>query len=225
MGNRNGAVGRLERLLGEPLEKPDWMESFVRFQLGQLYAASGRLDEAQEMLDLAIDDDRSDLFRDPAKKAREDVKKYQKRSGEGAAGPGSQWIEAIYTENADSLAAIAARFDEHILDSLPAAFYLGECQLLLGNASAASDVYADIIERRAPAWEYTLQMIACTRLAEIAAMSGDYTSAAAYQKRAMDYYQNEYRVDWMLEGRRQYFERLGTGDTHAPAPTLLTLPH
>jgi len=224
MGRPDRAIERLQEILGNAPEQPDWIGSFARFQLGQLYAASGRLDEAREMLDLAIDDHRSDLFRAPAKKAREDVKNYQKRSEAPAGGPDGRWIEAIYAEGEDTLTAIAARCEERILDSLPAAFYFGECQLLLGNPGAAIEIYEDIIKRRSPAWEYTLQMIACTRLAEIAALSADYVRAAEYQERAMDFYQNEYRVDWMLEGRRQYFERLGTGDTPAPAPTLLSRP-
>jgi hypothetical protein len=64
-------------------------------------------------------------------------------------------------------------------------------------------------------------MIASTRIAEIYASMGFYKSAARYQAVALTYYQNEYLLDWVLEGRRKYFERLADGKETRP-PTLLT---
>jgi hypothetical protein len=65
-------------------------------------------------------------------------------------------------------------------------------------------------------------MIATTRIAEIHALNGNYLKAAEAQGRALDYYQNEYRIDWFIEGRQQYFQRLAEGVEVMPTPTLLS---
>ncbi|MDH3214794.1 MAG: tetratricopeptide repeat protein [Candidatus Krumholzibacteria bacterium] len=224
LGNPDHAMDRFESIVGDSPQRPDWVESFGQFQLGQLYADAGRIDEAGQMLRLTIDNNKSDLFRDPAKKVLEDLESFTDLLERPAKGPDGRWIKNIYTAGKDSLTAVAARCETLAPTSLPAAFYVAECRLLLGELDAAIDAYDDIIEREAPAWQHTYQMIACTRVAEIVALSADYERAAEYQKRALDFYQNEYRVDWMIEGRQQYFERLGNGDGHAPAPTLLFVP-
>jgi hypothetical protein len=64
-------------------------------------------------------------------------------------------------------------------------------------------------------------MFASTRIAEIYAARGYYKTAARYQGIALTYYHNEYLVDWVLEGRKRYFERLAEGKESSP-PTLLT---
>lgn len=171
------------------------------------------------MFELVIDDP-CDLFRDAAKKAREHLDKVTVDASDNAAWAG--WIEPVYAARGDSLEAATLAFDPYVLDSIAAAFYQAESFLLSGRRDRASELYSDITRRIAPAWDYTWQMLSCTRLAEIAAASGDYAGAVELQKQALDFYQNEYRVDWMIEGRRQYFERLGSGEAHAPAPTLLS---
>ncbi len=73
----------------------------------------------------------------------------------------------------------------------------------------------------APAWDHAYQMIASTRIAEIYAARGYYKTAARYEGIALSYYHNEYLVDWVMEGRKRYFERLGEGKETVP-PTLLS---
>lgn len=220
MGRPGRAAEMFEAILEDAPERPDWVQGFARFQLGMLYADAGESERAREMFARVIDDERSDLYRDPAKKAREHLGKMKVAPGGRDVWEGR--AAGIYSMNRDSLAAVARDLDPYILDSLPAAFFQAECYLLAGRYDRAAELYRDITRRVAPAWEYTWQMVSCTRLAEIAAAQGDYARAVDLQKQALEFYQKEYRVDWMLEGRRQYFERLANGENHAPAPTLLS---
>jgi hypothetical protein len=82
-------------------------------------------------------------------------------------------------------------------------------------------VYLPLLDLEAPGWDETYQMLAATRLAEIYAARGDYETAVLYQNRARDFYHREYLIDWVLEGRMRYFQRLANGE-ESVRPTILT---
>jgi tetratricopeptide (TPR) repeat protein len=162
------------------------------------------------------------FLREYAKKTLDDLEEHGKRGKSPAGGFDTRWIEAVYRVGSDSLETIASECGA-LPSSLRAVFYSGECRLLLGDFEAALGFYEKVVQWDAPAWEFPYQMIAYTRMAEIVAVSGDYARAAEHQKQALEYYQGEYLVDLMLEGRQRYFERLAAGETQTPPPTLLSI--
>jgi hypothetical protein len=99
-------------------------------------------------------------------------------------------------------------------------FYLGEAYLISGDVGSALGAYRDVVEGRADPWFEEFQMLACTRIAEIHGLRGEYAEAADWLDKAMDYYQKEFLVDWLLEGRRRFYDRLRDGDS-AITPRLL----
>jgi hypothetical protein len=132
-----------------------------------------------------------------------------------------EWVRALYRGSPDSLDAIRGRFAVLAEGSVGAKFYVAECDLLSGRMDAALEEFEGVISVEAPAWDHAYQMIASTRVAEIYASRGYYKTAARYQGIALSYYHNEYLVDWVVEGRKRYFERLAEGKEKTP-PTLLT---
>jgi tetratricopeptide (TPR) repeat protein len=221
LGNPALAAERFRAILSDAPTHPDWVKGFAAFQIGQIRAGEGHRDEAEALLQSVVSGD-NELFREYAKKTLDDLDEQGKRGKSPAEGFDARWIEAIYRVGSDSLATIASECGA-LASSLRAVFYSGECHLLLGDFETASGFYEKVVKWDAPAWEFPYQMIACTRMAEIVAHSGDYARAAEHQNQALEYYQGEYLVDLMLEGRRKYFERLAAGETQTPPPTLLSI--
>lgn len=219
LSNPKLAEVRFRSIIHESPNHPDWVEGFSRFQLGQLYAADGRMDEARELFQSVVDNKRHKRFRDQAKDMLKDIERFSKSPMSPPAQPHGLWIESLYRSAPDSLQVLATRFEKLAAASLPAAFYAGECRMLLGESDAAAMWFDRVIESDALAWQNTYQMIACTRLADIHASKRDYVEAAETQRRALDFYQNEYRVDWVIEGRQQYYGRLAEGVETTPSPT------
>jgi tetratricopeptide (TPR) repeat protein len=222
LSNPKLAEVRFRSIIHESPNHPDWVNGFARFELGQIYAAGGRVDEARELFQSVVDNRQHGRFHDQAKRMLDDLERYDELQANPPVSPDGLWIEAVYRSGPDSLETLAARFETLAPASLPAAFYVGECRMLLGESDAATRWYERVIEWDAPAWQDTYRMIASTRVAEIHALDGDYLRAAEFQARALDFYQNEYRIDWIIEGRQGYFERLAEGVEALPTPTLLS---
>jgi tetratricopeptide (TPR) repeat protein len=163
-----------------------------------------------------------DFLRKEAETLLRDLGTYAARFDEAPPPNTDRWVAALYRGDPDSLPVVRARFEELAPRWIAARFYLGECDLLAGDFESARRHFNDVITVEAPAWEHAYQMIAATRIAEIYAHGGFYKTAARYQAVALTYYHNEYLLDWVLEGRKKYFERLSQGEESRP-PTLLTV--
>jgi tetratricopeptide (TPR) repeat protein len=212
---------RLRSIIHESPRHPDWIPAYARLELGRLYAARGNVAEAVDLFESVKATKGFDYLRKEAEILLGDVEKFGKAL-EGRQIPNmDEWVWALYRNEADSLVALRARFAELTDRSLAARFYLAECDLLSGDFDSALRGFDEVISVAAPAWEHPYQMIASTRIAEIYASRGYYKTAARYQGIALGYYHNEYLVDWVMEGRRRYFERLGEGKEKSP-PTLLS---
>ncbi|UCH82566.1 MAG: tetratricopeptide repeat protein [Candidatus Latescibacterota bacterium] len=222
LSNPRLAEARFRSIIHESPDHPDWVEGFARFELGQICAGDGRAGEARELFESIVDDKRHERFRDSAKKMLKDLEKYTGVTTTPVAWPDGLWIETVYRSGPDSLEALLPRFEDLAQVSLPAAFYTGECLMLLEDFANATGWYQRVVDWKSPAWLDTYRLIASTRIAEIHALNGNYELAAEYQKRALDFYHNEYRVDWIIEGRHGYFERLAKGMENLPAPTLFS---
>ncbi|MEE9270248.1 MAG: hypothetical protein V3V49_08300 [Candidatus Krumholzibacteria bacterium] len=219
--NPDASAAMFQAIIMEAPQHPDWMRGFARYELGGLYAATGRRSEARALFESVVTEDAYRYHRDHARRMLADLDEFAD-SLPSAVQPDDEWIRAVYRTGDDSLAVLAARFEALAATSLPASFYAAECRLLAGDHDNALDVYRGIIDTDAPAWEETYQMLAAQRVAEIYAAREKYKTAAEYIGRAQDFYHKEYLVDWILSGRKRYFERLADGK-ETVTPNLLSV--
>jgi len=214
-------LSRLRSIIHESPRHPDWAEASARLELGRLYASQGNRDEAVSMLESVVGGFSPEYLRKEATRLLDDIEKFSYVFDRPPQPNMDPWITALYGVPSDSLPAIRSRFAALARESVAAAFYAAECDLLSGNLEEARKGFDRVISVDAPAWDHAYQMIASTRIAEIYAARGFYKTAARYEGIALSYYHNEYLVNWVLEGRKGYFERLGEGKETSP-PTLLS---
>jgi tetratricopeptide (TPR) repeat protein len=212
---------RLKSIIHESPRHPDWVSAYARLELGRLYAARGDRDQAVSLFESVAALDGLDHLRKEAEILLKDVEKFRNVFDGPALPDTDDWVRGLYHGTPDSLDAIRGRFAALEQRSVAAKFYVAECDLFSGDFDAALEEFDGVISVDAPAWDQAYQMIASTRIAEIYAARGYYKTAARYQGIALSYYHNEYLVDWVVEGRKRYFERLADGKETSP-PTLLT---
>lgn len=214
--NPQRAVERFEEILHDDPGHPDWVPGFSAYELGCLRAASGDVEGAQRALELAVRDDRVEYLRDDIKSALNALKDYPHGTGLGPAS-----VAVIYgadeTARRSVCEELAAKKDPTIADQ----FYLGEARLMSGELDKALNAYTGVMNPSAAPWDQAYQMIACTRAGEILGARGDYNAASKHYERAGSFWHKEYLLDWILEARKGYFERLSEGKETA-RPTLLT---
>jgi tetratricopeptide (TPR) repeat protein len=213
---------RLRGIIHEAPRHPDWVEPFARLELGRLYASLGRRDDASALFESVADSDTFGFLKDEAKTLLKDLSKYADYFDAPPPPDMDDWIAALYVADRDSLGGLRSRFDAHAASSIAAAFYVGECDLLSGRYERALKSYYRVVSADAPAWNHTYQLIASTRIAEVFAQRGQYEEASKHQAYAMKFYHREYLIDWVVEGRQRYFERLAKGEETVP-PTLLSV--
>jgi tetratricopeptide (TPR) repeat protein len=212
---------RLRSIIHESPRHPDWLSGYARLELGRLCASRGDRDEAVSLFESVAAFKGFDDLHKEAEKLLHDVGKFPQVFAGPRLPDMDSWVWALYRSSPDSLAGLKNRFAGVSSRSLAAKFYVSECDLLSGDFDDALKGFTDVISVEAPAWDQTYQMIASTRIAEIYAARGFYQTAARYQGVALSYYHGEYLVDWVMEGRQRYFERLAEGKETTP-PTLLT---
>lgn len=214
--NPKRAIERFEQILADDPKHPDWVPGFSAYELGCLHAAAGETEAAKRALDLAVRDDRVEYLRDDAKDVRSALEKYPHGTGLGPAN-----IAVIYGSDEAARKQVreelAAKKDPTIADQ----FYLGEAWLMSGELDKALNAYTGVLNPSAPPWDQAYQMVACTRAGEIFGERGDFKAASKHYERAASFWHKEYLLDWVLEGRRRYFERLDEGK-ETIRPTLLT---
>lgn len=193
-----------------------WIRGFARLQLAQMAAEAGRFGDARRLCELVLDDPGAEPLADPTKALLEAL-----QPGAARDSLPDDWIAAVHTTPVDSLVGLAARFDARGATSLRAAFYAAECRLRLGDLVAASNGFRNVVGREAPPWLHTYRMIAAMRVAEIKAAGGSYRSASRWYDRALENFQEEYRVDWVMKGRRRYLEELHEAGARLPGEPVL----
>jgi tetratricopeptide (TPR) repeat protein len=153
LSNPKLAETRFRSIIHESPNHPDWVEGFARFELGQLYVARGRVADARGLFQSVVDNKHHERFHDQAKQMLKDLERYSETLANPPQPLNGLWIEAVYRSGPDSLEALATRFEKRAPESLPAAFYAGECRMLLGASDDATPWYNRVIEWDAPAWQ------------------------------------------------------------------------
>lgn len=210
------AQARLGRIADENPRHPDWVGGYAAFELGRLQASLGLSDEARTAFDWVTHNRRVGYLHDDARELSSALGDIDRAANI----PNTMWLAEIYfgtpgdRRNAiEGLAASAA--------TPPADFYMAEALLLSGDLDAALASYQRVVSAEVDPWNKEFQMLAAGRIAEIHGALGAYGEASDWLEKAMDFYQKEFLVDWLLEGRKRYYERLRDGETEE-TPRLLT---
>jgi tetratricopeptide (TPR) repeat protein len=214
--NPNRAIPRLEQMMKENAEHPDWVPAFSAFELGRIMAQRGDNARATELWNRVIDDTRTKYLHDEAKKMLSDLE-----NPPAATGPGPADVEAIYGSDVASRERVRAALEAVKEPTVADQFYLGEALLMAGDQQKALDAYTGVINPTACAWDHGYQMIAAARAGEILASRGEYKTAAKHYETAGTFWHKELYFDWLFEARKRYFERLDEGKETTP-PTMLT---
>jgi tetratricopeptide (TPR) repeat protein len=210
------AVSRLEQMIKENPEHPDWVPAFSAFELGRVMAQRGDNERAKELWKRVLADTRTKYLHEEAKKMLSDLEKPP-----AATGPGPSEVEAIYGTDVASRERVRAALEAVKDPTIADQFYLGEAWLMSGDQQKALDAYTGAINPKVCAWDHCYQMIASARAGEILASRGEYKAAAKHYERAGSFWHKELYFDWLFEARKRYFERLDQGKETTP-PTMLT---
>jgi tetratricopeptide (TPR) repeat protein len=214
------AAAKLGRIADLNPKHPDWVGGYAGFELGRLMASLGEVSEARTAFDWVTHNPRAGYLHEDAKRLSHALRDIDRSANI----PQSMWVREIYYGSAEdrrnAVEAITASA------ATPASeFYLGEASLLGGNLDEALASYENVVASRVDPWAEEFQMLASCRIAEIHGARGDYDGASQWLGKATEYYQKEFLVDWLLEGRRLFYERLRDGKSQAgpqAGPYILT---
>ncbi len=209
------AEHHLNRLTEPDSLRPDWITGYAAFELGRLMASEGRVEDARAVFSFVRGSQSAVFLHDEAKQMVKALDKYPVAPSEVYPitdiyfGAGAERLELL--ENRDSV----------FTASVKGRFYLGETLLLAGFLDDALVAYGNAFETDSAPWDDEFKMLAASRAAEICGARENYSDAEEWLDRARKYYQKEYLVDWILEGRQRYYERLKKGE-ESVTPRLLT---
>jgi tetratricopeptide (TPR) repeat protein len=211
-----------EAIIADDPAHPDWVPSYSGFALARQLAAAGDYDGARKRLRAVLDDKSGaylhgearsllDALDDAGEPHRSDV--------------GEIDVSVIYGGDRDAVTRVAEQLrGAEMIATTPGVqtgFYFAEALFVLGDEDAALEMFRAVLERDAPLWDESFQLIACSRLAEIHGSRLQYEQAARYLDKAPQYYHKEFLYDWLFEGRKRFYERLANGE-YRTTPTLFS---
>lgn len=194
---------------------PDWVTDYARFELGRMLASQGRTDQARELFEAVRGSDTGDYLHGEAKDMLDDLENDFQPSNV----PEEGWITKIYHCSEADRGEVISLLQNLERPTCLSIFYIGDALLLVGDMDGALEAFESVLGMEVPEWDQEYQMLAASRVAEIQGARGDYEAASKSLSRALSYYHKEFLVDWILEGRQRYFERLHKGQ-EAATPTL-----
>ncbi len=215
------AIREFTALLEEAPERPDWLIPLSLLNLGCLYANTGEVTKAHEVYLRILEDDRMEEFHNVASKMVEHLGTEENALMEGEAG----FIPLIYNLDSGSAEDALEQYRRLRGETVQYDFYRGEAHLIAGDIQGASESFARAIERDAPTYAQSYQMLASIRMAEIMGVQGDFEAAEDYLEKALDFYHKEFLTDMLIESRKRFFSRLSSGKLQASPSLLLADPN
>jgi len=209
------AESRFQAIIEEAPEHPDWVAGYARFELGRMAAARGEFERARALFLAVTQGPRWEYLHDEARAMIEAIAK-----GESADGLGPEDPWKIYAGDAGSTARVVSEVRGKAAPSAADLYYLGEALLAQGAVDEALAAYERALGTSPPRWDEAFLMICAARAGEIHGLRGAYTTAEERYREAARYWHKEFLYDWVLEGRRRYYERLRDGK-ETIEPTLL----
>jgi tetratricopeptide (TPR) repeat protein len=214
------ALKEFAALIDERPARPDWIVPLSLINLGCLEANSGDPESAAARFQQVRESPRMSYFHDHASKLFD----RQSSAVNLYLGDHSGVASSIYTSDTrtadDSLSDYHRRIGRNSFYD----FYNGEAHLLRGDLDTAAGYYRKTLEPKLPIYAQCYQMIAASRLAEIAGARGQYRLAGDYLDRALGYYQKEFLADMLIKGRQRYYRRLAGGELDTTPSILEPLP-
>jgi tetratricopeptide (TPR) repeat protein len=207
---------QFRELIADAPEHPDWVTSFSNFELARQLAAQGDVESARKHLRAVLEDDAGAYLHGETRAMLDELDdEYEPSALSGID------VAEFYAGDRDDLPPIIDRLRTHKPSTVQTDFYLGEAFLLNGDDDAALDAFYRVVERDVPVWDESFQMIACSRVAEIEGARLQFETAVRYLDLAPRFYHKEFLYDWLLEGRKRYFERVASGEERS-TPTLFS---
>lgn len=196
---------------------PDWVAGYAAFEKGRMLAARAEGAAASEYFGWVLANSHVSYLHDAARKSLEQLEE------ETVTPPllHPSTIGRIYRGDGEARQRIIDAVNAVDAPSIHDLFYLGDALLLHGRLDEALSVYEQISDVDAPVWDHPYQMLAAGRAAEVYGLHGDYETAADRLDRAMKFYHYEFLYDWVIEGRKRYYERLHDGEL-TETPTLFS---
>jgi tetratricopeptide (TPR) repeat protein len=184
--------------------------------MGRIQAAMGNFDAARASFELALRDKHVEYIHEDAKSMMNAFSKFPQGTSIGPAD-----VPAIYGADPAARERVRGELLAKTTPSVADQFYLGEAWLMSGEIDKALDAYTGAINPPAASWDHSYQMVASTRAAEILGAHGKFEAAEKHYERAASFWHKEYLLDWVMEARKRYFNRLKDGK-ETTLPTILT---
>ncbi len=212
----SAALEQFTEFIEDPEERPDWALPLALINRGQLYAKSGRTDEALAAFETVLADDYMKHFHDLAGQMSKSLEKPWKTIDLDDL----DFIGAIYDGDLAAGGAGLKEYGRLYGRDVVFYFYLGELEVFAQDFNAAQRAYETCLRAEIEGGDQSYQMYAALRLAEISGLQNRYKEAKEYVKKAREYLHVGYLLDFMIHSREHYYELLENGTLTTP-PTLL----
>jgi tetratricopeptide (TPR) repeat protein len=210
------ALDQFTKFIDDPEERPDWALPLALINRGQLYAKSGRTDEALAAFERVLAIDTMSHFHDRAVQMPKSLEKPWKTIDLDDL----DFIATIYDGDLEAAGAGLKEYGRLYGRDVIFYFYLGELEVFAQDFRAAQRAYETCLRAEIEGGDQSYQMYAALRLAEISGLQNRYKEAKEYVEKARGFIHVGYLVDFMIHSRQRYYELLENGTLDTP-PTLL----
>ena len=216
----NSALESFTAFLEDPIDRPDWAVPLALINRGQLYAKSGRTDEALVDFGVVLSGEEMGHFHDLAKTMINSLSEPWKVIDLDDL----EFIAAIYDGNLETAEAGLKEYGRIYGRDVIYYFYLGEIEVFAQDFARAKRAYETCLSIRVKGGDQSYQMLSALRLAEILGQEEKYGDAKSYVAKARGYVHVGFLFDFMIHSREHYFELMDKGTLTTPSPLLVKKP-
>jgi tetratricopeptide (TPR) repeat protein len=212
----NDALAEFTSFIDDPVARPDWALPLALINRGQLYAKSGRSEEALQALEMVVSREDMKHFHNVANNLIKSLEKPWKTVNLDDL----DFIGSIYDDDLEEAGAGIKEYGRLYGRDVIYYFYLGELEMFAQDFAAAQRAYETCLKIDVAGGDQSYQMFAALRLAEISGLEQRYKEAKQYVENSINYTHVGYLLDTMIHSRKRYFELMENGTLTEP-PTLL----
>lgn len=208
------ATSEFGALIEDNPAHPDWVAEYGHFELGRIRASHGLFDDARRLFESVTATESTGFMRGEAEEMLEDIE----AASQLAVEINETGFSEVYHPAPQVRDLVTRRLKQIAAPDCKESFYLGDALLLSGDLDGALEIFETVLAMEVWSWDEEFKMLAASRAAEIHGTRGEYKAAAKSLETARKYYHKEFLLDWVLEGREQYYKRLAEGkETIAPS--------
>lgn len=213
----NSALESFTTFLEDPVDRPDWAVPLALVNRGQLYAKSGRTDEALVDFGTVLSSDEMDHFHDLVKTMINSLDEPWKVVDLDHL----EFIGAIYDNDLEAAEIGLKEYGRIYGRDVIYYFYLGEIEIFRQEFARAKRAYETCVSIRVKGGDQSYQTLAALRLAELLGQEEKYGDAKKYVNKARGYVHVGYLLDFMIHSRQRYFELMDNGTLTTPSSLLV----